>query len=78
MAEQPIRVRCQESSLEQLLSELAVHKLDIVLSDQPVPDGLGLKAYAHRLGESGMSFFVRRNTARTRATSSRGEKGLIR
>ena len=64
MAEQPIRVRCHESSLEQLLSELAVHKLDIVLSDQPVPDGLGLKAYNHRLGESGMSFFARRSRAR--------------
>jgi len=64
MAEQPIRVRCHESSLEQLLSELSIHKLDIVLSDQPVPDGLSLKAYNHRLGESGMSFFARRNQAR--------------
>lgn len=63
-AEQPVRVRCHEASLEQLLSELAVHKLDIVLSDQPVPDGLGLKAWHHRLGESGMSFFAQRKTAR--------------
>ncbi len=64
MAEQPIRVRCQEASLEQLLAELAVHRLDIVLSDQPMPDGLGLKAYNHRLGESGLSFFAPRGTAR--------------
>ena len=64
MAEQPIRVRCHEASLEPLLSELAVHKLDLVLSDQPVPDGLGLKAYNHRLGESGMSFFALRSQAR--------------
>ncbi len=64
MGEQPVRVRCHESSLEQLLSELAVHKLDLVLSDQPVPDGLGIKAYNHRLGESGMSFFARSNRAR--------------
>jgi len=60
MADDPIRVRCHESSLEQLLLELAVHRLDIVLSDQPMPDGLGLKAYNHRLGESGMSFFAAR------------------
>lgn len=65
MAEQPIRVRCHEASLEQLLSELAVHKLDIVLSDQQVPDGLGIKAYNHRLGESGMSFFAQRKQARS-------------
>ena len=64
MAAQPIRVRCHESSLEQLLSELAVHKLDIVLSDQRVPDGLGIKAYNHRLGLSGMSFFAQRKLAR--------------
>jgi LysR family transcriptional activator of nhaA len=64
MAEQPIRVRCHEASLERLLSELAVHKLDLVLSDQPVPDGLSLKAYDHRLGESGMSFFAPRKRAR--------------
>ena len=63
-AEQPIRVRCHEASLEQLLSELAIHKLDIVLSDQPVPGGLGVKAWNHRLGESGMSFFAQRKFAR--------------
>jgi len=64
MAEQSVRVRCQESSLEQLLSELAVHRLDIVLSDQPVPDGLNIKAYNHRLGESSMTFFAQRSRAR--------------
>ncbi len=63
-AEEPVRVRCQEASLEALLSELAVHRLDIVLSDQPVPDGLSLKAYNHRLGTSGMSFFVSKGQAR--------------
>lgn len=64
MAEEPVRVRCHEASLEPLLSELAVHKLDLVLSDQPVPEGLGIKAYNHRLGASGMSFFCRSNKAR--------------
>jgi LysR family transcriptional activator of nhaA len=64
MAEQSVRVRCQEASLEQLLSELAVHRLDIVLSDQPVPDSLNIKAYNHRLGESSMSFFAQRSQAR--------------
>jgi LysR family transcriptional activator of nhaA len=63
-AKEPIRVRCHEASLEQLLSELAVHKLDLVLSDQSVPDGLNLKAYNHRLGESGLSFFAQRRQAR--------------
>ena len=64
LSRQPIRVRCHEASLEELLSALSVHKLDIVLSDQAAPDGLGLKAYNHRLGESAMSFFSTRQRAR--------------
>jgi len=64
MSDQPMRVRCHEATLQRLLSELAIHKLDLVLSDQPVPDGLNLKAYNHRLGSSGMSFFARSKDAR--------------
>jgi LysR family transcriptional activator of nhaA len=56
----PIRVRCTEAGLEQLLAELSIHRLDLVLSDQPAPSGLGFKAYNHRLGESGLSFFARK------------------
>ena len=62
--ETPFRVRCHESSLEPLLGELATHRLDLVLSDQPVPPGLSLRGYNHRLGESGLSFFARRADAR--------------
>lgn len=62
--DEPLRIRCHEAPLEQLLSDLAVHRIDLVLSDQPIPDGLGLRAYNHRLGESGLSFFARRSLAR--------------
>ena len=63
-ADPPVRIRCHEASLEQLLSELAIHKLDLVLSDQPLPDNMGLKAWHHRLGDSGMSFFAKSDLAR--------------
>lgn len=62
--DEPIRIRCHEASLEQLLAELAVHQLDIVLSDQPMPSGLSLRAFNHRLGESGLAFFSQRRIAR--------------
>lgn len=52
-----VRVSCREDALERLLSDLAIHRLDLVLSDQPMPTGLALKAYNHRLGRSGLSFF---------------------
>ena len=62
--ENHLRVRCSEASLEQLLSDLAVHRLDLVLSDQPMPSGLSLRAYNHFLGESGLSFFAGKPIAR--------------
>ncbi len=64
LGDSPIRIRCHEASLEQLLGELAVHKLDIVLSDQPMPKGLSLRAYNHLLGESGLSFFAQKGQSR--------------
>lgn len=53
----PLRLRCHEATLENLLSELAVHRLDLVLSDKPVPAGLNVRAYHHLLGASGVSVF---------------------
>ena len=64
MGKDPVRVRCHEASLEHLLSEMAIHKIDIVLSDRQVPDGLNIKVFNHRLGASGMSFFAQRKMAR--------------
>lgn len=63
VGDDPIHVRCTEANLEQLLADLAIHRLDLVLSDQPMPGGLGLRAYNHRLGESGLSFFAQRKGA---------------
>jgi LysR family transcriptional regulator, transcriptional activator of nhaA len=54
------RIVCVERGLEELLSELALHNLDLVLSDRPVPGGLSIKAYSHFLGECGTSFFCRK------------------
>lgn len=55
----PFRIRCSEADIETLLADLAIHRLDLVLSDQPIPPGLSITAYNHPLGESGLSFFVR-------------------
>ena len=62
--EPPLCVRCHEGSLSSLLADLAVHKLDLVLSDQPVPRGLGIKAYDHALGHSGLPFFAPKGKAK--------------
>lgn len=58
-----IRIVCIEGELDALLGDLAVHKLDLVISDRPVPTGLHVKAYSHSLGESPIQFFAQKNVA---------------
>lgn len=54
---EPIKMTCYENDLDSLLGDLAVHKLDLVLSDRSIPTGLNVKAYNHDLGSSALSFF---------------------
>lgn len=61
--EDPIRIVCWEGDLEKLLGDLAVHRLDLVLSDRSIPTGLNVKAYNHPLGDSGVSFFANKKIA---------------
>ena len=53
-----IRIRCEEDSGEHLLSKLAIHELDVVLSDSPVPSNSGVRAFNHLLGECGVTFMA--------------------
>ncbi len=59
----PIRVACFEGELDTLLGDLALHRLDLVLSDRPVPTGLNVRAYNHKLGETGVAFFAEKSRA---------------
>lgn len=53
----PVRLVCYEAPLDDLLAELASHRLDLVISDAPVPSGSTVRAFTHPLGETGVSFF---------------------
>lgn len=55
--ETPLRLVCHEGSQERLLADLALHVLDIVLSDAPLPPGSGARAREHFLGTSGVTWF---------------------
>jgi LysR family transcriptional activator of nhaA len=48
---QPVRVVCREGTLDRLVADLAIHEIDVVLSDAPVTPTINLRAYSHRLGE---------------------------
>jgi len=56
--DESVRIVCLESKLEHLLKELAAHRLDLVVAGAPIPHSMSVRAYNHRLGESGMSFFA--------------------
>jgi len=59
-----IRLTCREGSLDSLLGDLAIHQLDLIISDSPLPAGMNVKAYSHKLGDSNLAFFVQRAQAR--------------
>ena len=54
---QQVRLVCFEDRFESLLGALSVHKLDVVLTDRPVPPGTNLKVFSHLLGESELTLF---------------------
>ncbi len=64
-SELPTRIVCEEGKLEHLLAELALHRLDLVLADVPVPPTLHIQAFNHFLGESGVLLFVTPDLAKT-------------
>jgi LysR family transcriptional activator of nhaA len=53
-----VRMVCQEGKTDQLVADLALHRLDVVLSDAPLNPGVKVRAFSHLLGESGVSFLA--------------------
>jgi len=53
---QTLHIICREGKMEDLLEQLAAHRLDIVLADEPASSSLKFKAFTHLLGESGVCF----------------------
>ena len=62
--DEPVRIVCREGTPEKLLAELAVHGVDVVLSDGPIPPAMSVRAYNHQLGKCGVTFLARPDLAR--------------
>lgn len=60
---QPVHVICREGKLDDLLAQLAVHRLDLVLSDEPASSSAPFKTFDHSLGESGAAFCAEKTLA---------------
>lgn len=53
-----INLVSKEGPIDAILADLAVHEVDMVLTDTPLSSAFSIKAYNHFLGESGLSFFA--------------------
>src|SRR6218665_1583513 len=53
-----IHITCREGPLPQLLASLALHELDVVLSDTPSSEPVSVRSFNHLLGTCGVSFFA--------------------
>ena len=57
MSEANLRLLCHEAEFDDLLGDLALHRLDVVLSDRPAPSNANIKLYNHALGSSAVSWY---------------------
>lgn len=55
--DQPIKLLASEGKFDDLLAQLALHRLDLVIADEPMPRRVSVKAFNHALGRSALSFF---------------------
>jgi LysR family transcriptional activator of nhaA len=64
LADSRVRLLCHEDEFDRLLGDLALHRLDVVLSDRAAPPNPNLRLYSHALGESALSWFAPVSMAR--------------
>jgi LysR family transcriptional activator of nhaA len=55
---EPLKLICREDRLEELAAGLALHRLDMVLADRPLPANMDIRGYSHLLGECGIAFLA--------------------
>ena len=61
---EPVRIICRENTIDSLLAELAVHRLDLVITDSPIPPDVNVRGFNHPLGDCGVTFFASPQLAR--------------
>jgi LysR family transcriptional regulator, transcriptional activator of nhaA len=54
---EPIRLTCREDKPDRLLADLALHELDVILTDSPASPHVKVQAFNHLLGSSEIAFF---------------------
>lgn len=63
------RIVCRENDMGTLLADLAVHRIDMIISDAPIPSHVNVRGFNHALGTCGLTFCA----AKSIRKSLRGE-----
>ena len=58
MPEPNLRLLCHEDEFDDLVGDLALHRLDVVLADRPAAANPNIKVYSHPLGTSAMAWYA--------------------
>lgn len=53
-----LHLLCHEDKFDDLLADLALHRLDVVLADRQAPSHANLKLYSHALGSSALAWYA--------------------
>ena len=64
-----LRLLCHQDRFDNLLADLALHRLDVVLSDRPAPANPNLRLYSHVLDSSSVAWYA---SAGLQAAARRG------
>jgi LysR family transcriptional activator of nhaA len=58
ITEPNLRLLCHEGEFDVLLGDLALHRLDVVLSDRPAPSNPNIKLYSHPMGSTSVAWYA--------------------
>lgn len=57
LLEPELRLQCTEGEFDDLLGDLALHRLDVVFADRPAPANPSMKLYTHAMGSSPVAWY---------------------
>jgi LysR family transcriptional regulator, transcriptional activator of nhaA len=58
LRESELRLQCTEGKFDDLLGDLALHRMDVVLADRPAPPNPSMKLYTHAMGWSPIAWYA--------------------
>lgn len=58
MHEPNLRLLCHDGEFDDLLGELALHRLDMVIADRPAPANPAMRLYTHPMGSSPIAWYA--------------------